>query len=113
MVGHTFNHMHNLFLVKTVQTATVCKMEVSNAQDAYAVAVMHGASVVGHVLKTFQQPVHFSGKERELFGKPSLETGASPQTFLSDVWRNTLIVSSILIQQICSQKSLVQRALAT
>ena len=35
--------------------------QVSNAQDAYAAAVMHDTGPVGHDLdNNFQQPVHFN-----------------------------------------------------
>jgi len=34
-----------------------CNREVSNAQDEYMVAVMHGATVFSHVPRKYQQPL--------------------------------------------------------
>jgi len=34
-----------------------CNTEVSNAQEEYVVAVMHGATVVSHVPRKYQQPL--------------------------------------------------------
>ena len=50
--GH---HVFNRIWSPMIGEQLVCKREVSNAHNAYAVAVMHGPTVVSHVQRKYQQ----------------------------------------------------------